>query len=1532
MRVTRSGSRHNWAMVVASLLACAVIVADLAVAVSPAKAAVRANVPVSASHPRIMVANEGEFATIRSNVGKDAASARLQKDVLNSANYQLTLPVVSYDLQDPSSTLTTPKTLVDRAYTLTMAWRLTSDAKYMESLWKNLDAASRFPDWNPKNFLQTAEIANAFAVAYDWGYSYWTDARRTTLRNAMLTKAIRPAIPMYESPQDYPDSWVPATHNRNVVGNSGVGLASLAIASEDTSGDAQRALGYAVESIKNGLTGYLADGSYAEGPMYWEYATDYAVTFLNALKTATGSTQGLDGIGGIARSGTFIRDLMTPSGDIFTFADSDTAVFPALGFSGLARLTGDSSLEAMAAGMETSRKAAQRLVWRNPAVPVLAPEQQSRPRVANYPDGGVATVRGDTTDVRAPFAALRYGGDPTVGHRHVDAGDVMVSVGGVTWAEQLGLDRASYDARGNGGAVSARWNYYRNRLEGHNTLTLDRDSTNDFRDAPGGSLSSSGTGAAGSFAVADLSAAQGAAAGTWRRGVRVLPTSQQVVLQDEFTAPAGATARWGLHTSAQVEITQSGRSAVLYKDGQRLLVELSASSGIRLRATPAVPSAISPRPEQEENTAVTKLVVDVPGGSSQTVAVTMTLLAPSATTASRAGQVVALTAWGNSPEAAVQLSRLTVDGAGTQGFAASRRSYTIPRDPALSAPNIVARNAAGGAVPVRATTSMPGSYLVGSDLATGILVTFVPELTKVKTSTASSTTRGTPGAAHDGNESSGWATSGVQYIELTFRGQIDVSKLDILWTANSSRRIDYRILVPKDSTWIAAASGSYRSASGWSSNTMDSPPRTSKLRVEVSGDPGGDRTSTIREIDVSGFRGTPAPANLMPGAWSVGLTDGVSSLAVDEWAPVSATASGAAANAQIEVVSGNRGVARIEAKGAVGVSPGSTVLGAYARVGNWEFPSQPRELAVVASQALSLRPVQDTFVEGGASAAKNFARADRLDVKPTLPATPADGTRVRTSLLRFDLSGVDTARVASAVLVLTSVIADGASGDAVRVDAYRPASTWSDTGVTYQNRPAFGAPVGSTLVTRQSGESRLDLTDAVKKTQGGQLSAFDLALGGSAPDNAALMARFGSSESSTPPRLEIVLAPAKATVSRSAATATLRGTSAATHDGSTSTGWAGRGGATVTWVLPQTTLLRTVRAAWSPDASQRVSFKLLTSLDGKSWNNEGTFAYSGGQGTADYSFKFSRKVAQVRLELVSSSSTWQAVLREAELLSPGSAPAALPDRLFADATVSVPPKIPIGQTVGVPVKAVDITGATVDSAGATHVSDAPSVVSVGADGRLTGRAAGVATVTTTVSQGPLSRTFTNSVTVYEPGLFTLRTDGDTFTQGGSTTNTLLGGLNRLDVKPRSPGSSADGANVRTSYMSFDLTGTTPASTKSAVLSLYGALIDDPSRTQGKVDIYAVSGSWSESTTTYANGPQLGQRIASFTVTRESKTWKVDLTDYIKKLPSGTKRISIALGGTVATTPEALMSRFSSREGGEATAPTLVIQENVTGSG
>ena len=74
----------------------------------------------------------------------------------------------------------------NRVYVLGLLYRLEGKPAYAERAWQELDAAARFPDWNPRHFLDTAEMTHAFAVAYDWLYDSWTPEQRALLRQAMV--------------------------------------------------------------------------------------------------------------------------------------------------------------------------------------------------------------------------------------------------------------------------------------------------------------------------------------------------------------------------------------------------------------------------------------------------------------------------------------------------------------------------------------------------------------------------------------------------------------------------------------------------------------------------------------------------------------------------------------------------------------------------------------------------------------------------------------------------------------------------------------------------------------------------------------------------------------------------------------------------------------------------------------------------------------------------------------------------------------------------------------------------------------------------------------------------------------------------------------------------------------------------------------------------------------------------------------------------------------------------------------------------
>ena len=88
---------------------------------------------------------------------------------------------------------------MQRVYTLALLYRLDGEQRYAERAWQELAAAASFPDWNPRHFLDTAEMTHAFAIGYDWLYDVWTPEQRATLRQAMVEKGLKPALKLYRA-------------------------------------------------------------------------------------------------------------------------------------------------------------------------------------------------------------------------------------------------------------------------------------------------------------------------------------------------------------------------------------------------------------------------------------------------------------------------------------------------------------------------------------------------------------------------------------------------------------------------------------------------------------------------------------------------------------------------------------------------------------------------------------------------------------------------------------------------------------------------------------------------------------------------------------------------------------------------------------------------------------------------------------------------------------------------------------------------------------------------------------------------------------------------------------------------------------------------------------------------------------------------------------------------------------------------------------------------------------------------------------
>lgn len=538
------------------------------------------------SHPRLLATAE-DFSSLRTLTSSGKA-AEWKSHIRREAEKLLKAEPSKYEIPDGKRLLATSRRVLNRTLTLGLTFRLTDDRRFADRLWRELDAAARFKDWNPSHFLDTAEMTAAFAIGYDWLHSTWTPEQRATLRTAILEKGLKQALPLYRGRK----SWTQVKHNWSQVCNGGMTLGALAIA-EDQRAIAEEILTAAVASVPKPMHEFAPDGAWGEGPSYWDYAVSYNVFMLAAMDTALGTDAGLSKVEGFSRAADFPIHVSGPLGRTFNYADAGDK---SAGGPHILWLAGKFSNPAHAAWRLAQAGSkpdpldllyGARWLKHAPASPVLPPAKYFR-------GSEVVTLRSAWNDPLATFVGFK-GGDNTVNHGHLDLGSFVLDAAGERWAVDLGGDDYNLPAY----FGKERWNYYRTRAEGQNTLVIAPDKNPDqnpqaksaitrFSDTPGQA-----------FAIADLTGAYAGCASAVQRGVRL--TGKSVLVQDEIRREQPAEAYWFMHTGAKIECR--GRTAILRQNGKTLSATLLSPADAAFTAMDAAPLPSSPAPAKQQTKA-----------------------------------------------------------------------------------------------------------------------------------------------------------------------------------------------------------------------------------------------------------------------------------------------------------------------------------------------------------------------------------------------------------------------------------------------------------------------------------------------------------------------------------------------------------------------------------------------------------------------------------------------------------------------------------------------------------------------------------------------------------------------------------------------------------------------------------------------------------------------------------------------------------------------------------------------------------------
>lgn len=544
----------------------------------------------AAEHPRILFPASIE-KEVRERIANDPLAAGLQATVLKRAEKVLKERPCEYLIPDGKRLLDQSRMALLHVLYSAWAWRTTGDGRFRDRAIVELDAACALKDWNPSHFLDTAEMATAVAIGYDWLHSSLNETQRKRYEDALLDKALRVVGPVHGKSK----WWVSPSNNWSQVCGTGIALAAEAVRERDPvlCGELIAKGRTLIEGCKSF---YLPDGAYPEGPGYWQYGTNYHVLLLAARESLE---QTVEVPPVLRQSGGFMMHVVGPTRSPFNFADGNAKPsVPTPAQSWLATRFGDvaqathvrSALEdALKRGIGAGNGGDSRfyplhLLWL-PKPPVDPPPFPLSARFNGEQSFGFFR------SAWAPDAAWLAikGGTGGASHGHLDAGAFVYEAAGVRWFHDLGSD--DYNMPGYFGGQ--RWDYLRLNNRSHNTLVIDGK----LQAAPAeGCPVNAWRQEESRHGVAfDLSSVYPGQATQVLRKVVFDTRDGSVVIRDEIEKPSGAV-RWAVVTKAAIKI--DGSKVMLEEGGKRLVLRRGDSSGGAWEQYPLKPA--TEREEQNE--------------------------------------------------------------------------------------------------------------------------------------------------------------------------------------------------------------------------------------------------------------------------------------------------------------------------------------------------------------------------------------------------------------------------------------------------------------------------------------------------------------------------------------------------------------------------------------------------------------------------------------------------------------------------------------------------------------------------------------------------------------------------------------------------------------------------------------------------------------------------------------------------------------------------------------------------------------------